>query len=70
MFRYEAIIYWNDEDQAYLEKVPGLPGCMAHGDSYESALENAKKEIRLWIDTAQGFGDPLPEPKGHRLMHA
>ena len=70
MFRYEAIIFWSDEDQAYLAEVPELPGCMAHGDSYESALANAKQAIQLWIDTASEFGDPIPEPKGRRLMYA
>ena len=70
MFRYEAIIFWSEEDQAYLAEVPELPGCMAHGDSYESALANAKQAIQLWIDTASEFGDPIPEPKGRRLMYA
>ena len=70
MFRYEAIIFWSEEDQAYLAEVPELPGCKAHGDSYESALANAKEAIQLWIDTAKEFGDPIPEPKGRRLMYA
>ncbi len=70
MFRYEAIIFWSEEDQTYLAEVPELPGCLAHGDSYESALANAKEAIQLWIDTAKEFGDPIPEPKGRRLMYA
>ncbi len=70
MFRYEAIIFWSEEDQAYLAEVPELPGCMAHGDSYESALANVKEAIQLWIDTANEFGDCIPEPKGRRLMYA
>jgi predicted RNase H-like HicB family nuclease len=70
MFKYETIIFWSEEDNAYLAEVPELPGCMAHGDSYESALANAKEAIQLWIDTAQEFGDPIPEPKGRRLMYA
>ncbi len=70
MFRYETIIFWSEEDQAYLAEVPELPGCMAHGNSYESALANAKEAIQLWIDTANEFGDPIPEPKGRRLMYA
>ncbi|MDZ7760899.1 MAG: type II toxin-antitoxin system HicB family antitoxin [Desulfovermiculus sp.] len=65
-----TIIYWSEEDQAYLAEVPELPGCIAHGDSYESALANAKEAIQLWIDTAKEFGDPIPEPKGRRLMYA
>ena len=70
MFRYETIIFWSEEDQAYLAEVPELPGCMAHGDSYESALANAKQAIQLWIDAAQEYGDPIPDPKGRRLMYA
>lgn len=70
MFKYETIIYWSEEDEAYLAEVPELPGCMAHGDTYESALANAKEAIQLWIDTAREFGDPIPEPKGRRLMYA
>ncbi len=70
MFKYATIIYWSEEDRAYLVEVPELPGCMAHGNSYEAALANAKEAIQLWIDTAMEFGDPIPEPKGRRLMYA
>lgn len=70
MHKYETIIFWSEEDQAYLAEVPELPGCIAHGDSYESALLNVKDAIQLWIDTAREFGDPVPKPKGRRLMYA
>ncbi|MBM4329501.1 MAG: type II toxin-antitoxin system HicB family antitoxin [Deltaproteobacteria bacterium] len=70
MQRYEIIIYWSDEDQVFVAEVPELPGCMAHGDTEELALKNAKDAIQLWIDTAREFGDPIPEPKGRRLMYA
>jgi predicted RNase H-like HicB family nuclease len=68
--KYEIIIYWSNEDQAYIAEVPELPGCIAHGDTHESALASANEAIQLWIDTAQEFGDPIPEPKGQRLMLA
>ncbi|MBK8637515.1 MAG: type II toxin-antitoxin system HicB family antitoxin [Chromatiaceae bacterium] len=45
------------------------PGCMAHGDAYESALATAQEAIRLWIDTAAEFGDPIPQAKGRRLLY-
>jgi len=70
MHKYEIIIYWSAEDEAYVADVPELPGCMAHGDTYESAAANANEAIQLWIDTAREFGDPVPEPKGQRLMLA
>lgn len=70
MFKYEIIIYWSKEDNAFIAEVPELPGCMAHGDTPETALQNAKEAIQLWIDTAKEFGDAVPEPKGERLIFA
>jgi len=70
MEKYETIIYWSDEDQAFVVDVPQLPGCMAHGNTQEEALKNANAAIQLWIDTAREFGDPVPEPVGRRLMFA
>jgi predicted RNase H-like HicB family nuclease len=70
MHRYEVIIYWSDEDQIFVAEIPELPGCMAHGDTQEAALVNAKDAIQLWIETAREFSDPVPEPKGRRLMLA
>ena len=70
MEKYETIIYWSDEDQAFVVDVPQLPGCMAHGNTQEEALKNANAAIQLWIDTAREFGDPVPEPAGRRLMFA
>jgi len=43
---------------------------MAHGVDHEAALGNAQQAIRLWIDTAREFGDPIPEPKRRRLILA
>ena len=70
MFKYETIIYWSDEDGVFIGEVPELPGCMAHGDSPDSALAHVKEAMQLWIDTANEFGDPIPTPKGRRLKFA
>lgn len=67
---YEIILYWSDEDGVFVAEVPELPGCMAHGDTQEAALANAKDAMQLWVDTAREFGDPVPEPKRRRLMYA
>lgn len=67
--KYEMIIYWSEEDQAFLVEVPELPGCMADGETYEQAVANARRVIEEWIQTARELGRPIPKPKG-RLMHA
>lgn len=70
MHKYEIILYWSNEDNAFVAEVPQLSGCAAHGDTHESALDNINQAVKLWIDTAKEFGDPIPEPKGERLMLA
>ncbi|MFN2427008.1 MAG: type II toxin-antitoxin system HicB family antitoxin [Candidatus Binatia bacterium] len=68
-WKYEIIIYWSDEDQAYVAEVPELPGCAADGATYTQALANVEAIIGEWIETARELGRPIPEPKG-RLLYA
>lgn len=68
--KYEIIIYWNEDGRVFVAEVPELPGCMAHGDTQELALANAKEAVQLWIDTAREAGRQIPAPKGQRLMYA
>jgi predicted RNase H-like HicB family nuclease len=69
MIRYELIIYWSDEDQAFIVEVPELPGCTADGQTYAEAVANVEVVIQEWIETAQALGRSIPQPKG-RLAHA
>jgi predicted RNase H-like HicB family nuclease len=68
-YRYEIIIYWSDEDNAFIAEVPELPGCMADGATYSEAIANVEVAIDEWIETAKDLGREIPEPKG-RLMFA
>lgn len=69
MIRYEMIIYWSEDDQAFIVEVPELPGCMADGPTYQGALSSAERVVQEWIETARELGRPVPEPKG-RLVYA
>jgi predicted RNase H-like HicB family nuclease len=69
MAKYAIVLYWSQEDDAFVAEVPGLPGCMADGHTYQEALSNAEQVIQEWIETAKDLGRPVPAPKG-RLMHA
>jgi predicted RNase H-like HicB family nuclease len=64
MYKYEVIIYWSEEDRAFIAEVPELPGCAAHGDSPDSALANCQDAIELWLDTAREFEPEEPPPPG------
>ncbi len=70
MFKYEIILYWDQNDQIYVAEIPELPGCMAHGSTQELALKNAQEAISLWLDVAKENGDDIPQPKGRKLMYA
>jgi predicted RNase H-like HicB family nuclease len=69
MTKYELIIYWSEEDRAFVVEVPELPGCMADGKTYQEAVANVEIIIQEWIETARELGRPVPEPKG-RLAYA
>ncbi|MFW6105355.1 MAG: type II toxin-antitoxin system HicB family antitoxin [Chloroflexota bacterium] len=69
MYKYEVIVYWSEEDAAYIAEVPELPGCMADGATYEEALKNAQVVIGEWIETARSCGREIPTPRG-RLTYA
>ena len=68
--KYEVIIYWSAEDDAFVAEVPELPGCMAHGSTQEAALRSAQDAVDLRIETARELGEPIPEPRGRRLIFA
>lgn len=69
MIKYEVILYWSDEDNAFIAEVPELPGCMADGANYQEALANVEKIAQEWIETARELGREIPEPKG-KLVYA
>ena len=69
MNKYEIIIFWSEEDNAYIAEVPELPGCMADGASYNEVLENIQVVMLEWIETAKSLNRTIPEPKG-RLKYA
>ena len=69
MYKYEIIIYWSSEDEAYIAEVPELPGCVSDGKSYREVLMNVEQVIKEWIETAESLGREIPKPKG-RLVYA
>ena len=69
MSKYEVIIYWSEDDKAFIAEVPELPGCAVDGATHQEALANVEVVIQEWIETANELGRPIPKPKG-RLVFA
>lgn len=66
--KYEVIIYWSQDDEAFIAEIPELPGCAADGPAPQAALENVQVIAREWIETARELGRPIPEPRGRLLF--
>ncbi len=65
--KYEIVIYWDSTDNIFVAEVPDLPGCMAHGKTQVEAVQHINEAIVLWLETAQKYGDKIPEPRRHLL---
>ena len=70
MLKYEIIIFWSEEDEAFVAEVPELPGCMAHGETYEKALSNVREAMDMWVQTAKELRRRVPKPRGQRFIFA
>ncbi len=68
MTKYEVIIYWSEDDQAFIAEAPELPGCAADGPTHQEALSALETVIQEWIETAREQGRPIPQPKGRLLF--
>ena len=67
--KYEIIIYWSNDDNAFIAEAPELVGCKADGSSYAEAVKNIEVVIDEWIETAKIIKRSIPEPKG-KLVYA
>ena len=68
MTKYEIILYWSEEDSAFIAEVPYLAGCAADGATRQEALSNVETVIAEWLETARELNRPIPEPKGRLLF--
>jgi len=68
MTKYEIILYWSCEDDAFIAEVPELAGCAADGATRQEALANVEQVIAEWLETARELGRSIPQPKGRLLF--
>ena len=68
MNKYEIVLYWSGEDEAFIAEVPELAGCAADGSTRREALSNIEVVIEEWLDTAKELGRPIPEPQVRHLL--
>ena len=54
------IIQWDSRDNIYVVRVPELPGCITHGNTYEEAVKQGQDAIERWIMDALASHEPVP----------
>jgi predicted RNase H-like HicB family nuclease len=59
---YSMIIQWDSRDNIFVVRVPELPGCVTHGDTYEEAVKQGQDAIESWIMAAIADNGPVPQP--------
>ena len=51
-----------DEEGVYIAEVPSLPGCITQGATRAEAVENVKEAIKLYLESLEAHGEPIPPP--------
>ncbi|HEY7551722.1 MAG TPA: type II toxin-antitoxin system HicB family antitoxin [Hyphomicrobiaceae bacterium] len=60
---YAIIVFWSDEDGAWVADVPDLKSCSAFGDTPEEAVAEVRVAMEGWLCAARDAGQPIPEPR-------
>lgn len=61
--RYPFKVYKTSvEDHAFwVAESPCLKGCVGQGETMEEALQELEENERIWLETAEEVGIPIPE---------
>jgi predicted RNase H-like HicB family nuclease len=68
MHHYTIIVFWSEEDSAWIADVPDLKSCSAFGSSPEEAVAEVRIAMQAWLGAARDAGLPIPEPS-YRPQH-
>jgi antitoxin HicB len=55
------IVTYPCEEGGYVAEIPALKGCLAQGETLEEALSELKIVTDLWLETAEKYGQQLPD---------
>jgi predicted RNase H-like HicB family nuclease len=58
--RFSVVMEKDVSDGGYTVTVPGLPGCVTEGDTFEDAIVNAREAIRGYFEALTKEGLPIP----------
>ena len=59
--RYKVVMEQDALEGGYTVTVPGLPGCITEGDSFDEAMANVQEAILGYLEALKKEGLPLPQ---------
>lgn len=62
------VLLYLGEDNMWVAECPSLHGCLSQGITKESAIENTKEAIKLYIDSLKEDNLPIPEEKLYSIL--
>jgi predicted RNase H-like HicB family nuclease len=68
MQHYTIVVFWSEEDSAWIADVPDLKSCSAFGSSPEEAVAEVRITMEAWLGSARDARFPVPEPS-YRPQH-
>ena len=60
MHRYTIVVFWSNEDEAWVADVPDLKSCSAFGNTPEAAVAEVRVAMEAWLAAAREAGKPIP----------
>ena len=67
---YQVLVGWSEDDAAYVARVLDLPGCLAHGETQDEALDQAREAIALYLEDLRDSDEAVPAPVDYLLLPA
>ena len=58
--KYDAEIFWSDEDGGFIGIVPSLPGCSAFGETEDEAKYELYSAIAAWLEARAALAEKEP----------
>jgi antitoxin HicB len=60
----DPIVIYPCEEGGYVAEIPALKGCLAQGETLAEVLDELKIIADLWLETAERYGQELPDISG------
>jgi len=64
------VLIYPGEDGFWVAECPSLPGCISQGETRESAVQNIREAIELYVEVLLQDGLPVPTDRLDAMLIA